>query len=44
MGERIDGYCVLAADKSSLPWQACAAALVWFISAESSGEAQRGPP
>jgi hypothetical protein len=29
--DRIDTFCVASADKSNLPWQTCAASLVWFI-------------
>jgi len=27
----IDGFCVAAGDEHDLPWQACVAALTWFI-------------
>lgn len=31
LGTAIDRYCLATADVSSLSWQTCAAALVWFI-------------
>lgn len=34
---QIDAYCVTAADKTHLSWQACAASLVWFIATAAPG-------
>jgi hypothetical protein len=31
LARRIDRYCVSSADATSLPWQACASSLVWFL-------------
>jgi hypothetical protein len=30
----VDAYCLSSADQTSIPWQACAASLVWFIGGE----------
>jgi hypothetical protein len=31
LGRAIDEYCLANADPKSIPWQACASAVVWFI-------------
>jgi hypothetical protein len=36
---RIDSYCVSAADKTHLSWQACASSLVWFIGTADAAQA-----
>jgi hypothetical protein len=37
VARHIDHYCLVSADATNLPWQACAASLVWFLRTE------RGP-
>ena len=37
----IDRYCVASGDENALPWQSCAASLVWFIATETGGEGER---
>lgn len=37
LARAVDRYCLVASDDNAMPWQACAASLLWFIATESTG-------
>lgn len=37
LARAVNRYCLVASDDNAMPWQACAASLLWFIASESNG-------